>query len=328
MHRTTSIVENDFRTAVGAAVLAPSLHNSQPWRFRLAGDQVHVLTDPGRTPPVADADGWAARIACGAATYNLQLAFAVRGQPMQVQWRPVASERELVAALQPAPPRPPTPGQQRLFLAVPNRHSNRHPFRSQLVPPVARLAMIEAAAAEGAWLDLVVGRIPVAAVGEIAHAANRVLQRDVAYAAELAAWTHRDGVAVDGVPADVGGFNAGPQDLLPQRPFSDLVRMAGENVEDDPLVAVLGTIGDRPVDQLRAGYALQRVLLTITDHGLASSMLSQPIEVASAREQLRISLGRSGTPQMVLRVGYGDPASATPRRPVADVIDAPREGAE
>jgi hypothetical protein len=246
---------------------------------------------------------------------------------MEVQWRPAPSERDRMATLRPAPPRAPTPGQERLFRAIPNRHSNRRPFRSQMVPPEARIAMIEAAADEGAWLELVVGRIPVAAVGEIAHAANRVLQRDAAYAAELASWTRRDGAAVDGVPADAGGFSAQPQDLLPQRPFSDLVRMAGTDSED-PLVAVLGTMGDSPTDHLQAGYALQHVLLTITDLGLASSMLSQPIEVASAQEQLRISLGRYGTPQMVLRVGYGDAPSSTPRRPVDDVIDVPVERVE
>jgi hypothetical protein len=92
--------------------------------------------------------------------------------------------------------------------------------------------------------------------------------------------------------------------------------------EREPLVAVLGTGGDLPVDQMVAGYALQRVLLTITDLGLASSMFSQPIEVKAAREQLRIALGRFGCPQMVLRVGYGESGPTTPRRPVSDVIDA------
>jgi hypothetical protein len=86
-------------------------------------------------------------------------------------------------------------------------------------------------------------------------------------------------------------------------------------------VAVLGTAGNLAVDHLRAGYALQRVLLTITDLGLCCSMLSQPIEVPSAREQLRLALGRHGTPQMVLRIGYGDPGSSSARRPVLEVID-------
>jgi len=316
-----SISDREFRLAVEAAILAPSMHNSQPWRFRLDGDEVHVLADLGRTPPVADPDGWAARIACGAATYNLQLAFAMHGTPLSVHWRPDPAQPALMAALRPAPARPPTPEEERLFRAIPHRRSNRRPFRAQPVPSAARVAMIQAAASAGAWLDLVVGPIPLAAVSEIAHAANRVLLRNAAYAAELAAWSGRDADAVDGVPAGAGGLSVGPQDLLPQRPFGELVRTATDPA-DEPLVGVLGTPGNSHRDQFRAGYALQHVLLTITDHGLACSLLSQPIEVPAAKEQLRIALGRPGTPQMVLRIGYADPAPPTPRRPVAEVIDA------
>lgn len=316
-----AIAHDEFQAAVAAAILAPSLHNSQPWRFRLAGDRIDVLADTDRSPPIADADGWATRIACGAATYNLQLAFAAHGHPLRPQWLPVIGDRRLLASLRPAEPRPPTPLQQRLFRAIPHRHSNRRPFRPELVPPDVRMALLDAAREELAWLELVVGRIPVAAVAEIAHAANRVLHRDDAYVAELAAWSRRPQTAVDGVPAGAGGLAAEPQDLLPQRPFGDLIRVPGKDYEPDPLVAILGTLGDTTIDHLQAGYALQRILLTITDRGLTSSMLSQPIEVPAAREQLRLALGRYGTPQMMLRIGYGEAGVSTPRRPVADVVD-------
>ncbi len=86
---------------------------------------------------------------------------------------------------------------------------------------------------------------------------------------------------------------------------------------------MLGSVGNTAVDQVIAGQALQRLLLTATDAGLSVSMLSQPIEVPSAREQLRLSLGRFGTPQMVLRIGYGQPGRPTPRRGVDEVLDLP-----
>jgi hypothetical protein len=113
-----------------------------------------------------------------------------------------------------------------------------------------------------------------------------------------------------------------PQDLLPQRAFSDRRRAPGRDFEPEPLVAILGTAGDRPHDQLIAGQALQRVLLTVTDAGLACSMISQPIEVPAARDQLRRSLGRSGMPQMALRIGFGRPGSPSRRRPLEDVLSA------
>jgi hypothetical protein len=127
--------------------------------------------------------------------------------------------------------------------------------------------------------------------------------------------TLEDGLAL------LGGPSPEPQDLFPQRILSDRDRAPGRDFEPEPLVAILGTNGDSLGDQLKAGYALQRVLLTLTDLGLAASMLSQPIEVPAAREQLRLALGRYGTPQMVLRIGYGQPGITTPRRDPSEVID-------
>jgi nitroreductase len=315
------IDEADFTAGVSAAIRAPSMHNTQPWRFRLTADSVEVLADRERSLPAADPTGWGLRLACGAATFNLRLEFAVRGRPLDVCWQPSRSDPTVVAVLTPAANRPATPLENSLRDAIGRRHSNRRPFLAEPVPTPARMRLVEAARTEAAWLELVTGMAPVGAVAEIAHAANRVLARDARYAAELGAWTRYGEAATDGVPAIAGGPSPEPQDLLPGRPFGDRPRAPGRDFEPEPLVAVLGTAGDLPTDQLRAGHALQRVLLTSTDLGLAASMLSQPIEVPAAREQLRLALGRYGTPQMVLRIGYGEPGVATPRRPIADVIE-------
>lgn len=321
MTTVAAITDTLFRQSVAAAVRAPSLHNTQPWRFRRDSghDAIEVWADRTRTLPVADPDGWGLRISCGAATCNLRIAAAAHGQPLKVQWLP-SSDRGLLARLTPDAPRPPTASELGLYQAVPVRRSNRAPFRPEPVPVSARAALVAAAAADDAWLDLVSGLVPVAAVAEIANAANRVLCRDPAYLAELRSWTRHGEPADDGVPAEAGGPTAEPQDLLPQRAFGDRPRTPGHDFEPDPLVAVLGTAGNTPNDQLRAGHALQRVLLTITDLGLAASMLSQPIEVPAAREQLRLALSRYGTPQMVLRIGFGEPGPSTPRRPYEQVI--------
>jgi len=317
----TSIDEPTFRAAVEAAVRAPSLHNSQPWRFRRRSDSIEVLADPARGLPSSDPTGWAVNIACGAATFNMRLALAVMQRPVDVRWRPHPADPLVVAALTPAASRSATPLEQRLFAAIPRRHSNRDPFWPDPVPVDARARLLDAAIAEAAWLELVTGTAAVGAVAEIAHAASRVLNRNPSYVAELTAWTRPDDSASDGVPASAGGPSSEPQDLFPQRPFGDRERALGRDFEAEPLVGVLGTAGDLPSDQLAGGQALQRVLLTITDLGLTASMLSQPIEVPAAREQLRLALGRYGTPQMVLRIGYGQPGYPTPRRGAAEVID-------
>jgi nitroreductase len=309
----------DLRRAAAAAVRAPSLHNSQPWRFRLRDGAIEVLADPDRQLAVADSTGWAVRIAGGAATYNARLALAAAGTPAEVVLRPDPTRPELLARLTPGRPRPATYTEADLAAAIPRRHSNRRPFWPDPVPPEVRQRLVEAARAEAGWLDLLVGMTALSGFAEIARSADRVLRRDASYQAEMSTWTHADD-APDGVAVLAGAPVAEPQDLLPQRAFTDRRRAPGRDFEPEPLVAILGTAGDRPQDQLIAGQALQRVLLTVTDAGLACSMISQPIEVPAARDQLRRSLGRSGMPQMALRIGYGQPGGPTRRRAVEDVL--------
>ncbi|MBU2669944.1 nitroreductase family protein [Actinoplanes bogorensis] len=306
---------DDLLRAATAGIRAPSLHNTQPWLFRERDGAIEILADPSRRLAVADRTGWATRIAIGAATFNARLALP----SAVVTLRPDRADPDLMARLTPGPARPRSYGEQALFEAIPRRHSHRAPFWPDPVSPLSRRRIIEAARAENAWLDLLVGMVPLAGFAEIARSADRVLRRDTRYQSEMAGWTHADN-APDGVPVSVGGPAPEPQDLLPQRAFADRRRAPGRDYEPEPLVAVLGTAGDRPTDQLRAGQALQRVLLTITDAGLAASLISQPIEVPAARDQLRRALGRSGHPQMALRIGYGHPGPAAPRRPLIDVL--------
>ncbi len=306
--------------ALAAAVRAPSMHNTQPWLFRRRPDGIDVFADDDRRLPVADPTGWAVRIACGAAVFNLRMAFAALGLTPVVRLRPEPTEPHLLARVTAGPPHSPTPAEERLYAAIPRRHSNRAPFTPQPVPADVRAQILQIARGEGAWLELLIGPAAVGAVAEIAHSANMVLHRDVRYQAELEAWTRAQETSGDGVPAAAGGPSPEPQDVLPRRPFVLDQHSTEADVEPEPLVAILGSPGDLPGDQLTAGQAMQRILLTITDAGLAASLLSQPIEVASAREQLRIALGRYGTPQIVVRIGYGQPGWPTPRRPIAEAL--------
>jgi nitroreductase len=311
--------DQDLRRAAEAGIRAPSFNNSQPWLFRLRDGAIEVHIDPGRRLAYLDESGWAARLACGAATYNARLALAAAGRPATVTLHPDPADRDLVARLTPGRPRPLTYAERDLHAAIPRRHSDRGPFWPAPVPTGTRMRLLDAARDEGAWLELLVGMTALSAFAEIAHSADRVLHRDTAYQIQLAGWTHVDN-ARDGIPITAGAPLPEPQDLLPQRFFNDRRRAPERDYEPEPLVGILGISGDQPIDHTAAGQALQRVLLTATDAGLDTSLISQPIEVPAARDQLRRSLGRSGWPQIAIRFGYGTPGSATPRRDVAEVL--------
>jgi nitroreductase len=318
---TTGYSQEDLAAAAQAAILAPSMHNSQPWRLRLSGGAIEVRLDMARLPDIP-ARAWAGRVSCGAAVFNLRLALAILGKPPVVLVQPLDRDRDVVARLVPDDPRPPSGAERALYAAIPRRHSNRMPFSTETVPADIRFLLREAARSEDGWLDLIIGTSAVNALAEVVNAANRVLQRDEGYAGELARWS-REEIASDGVSVRAAGYAPEPQDLLPMRAFGARTRPPGRDYEPEPLVAVLGAATDRDSDQVAAGLALERVLLTATDAGLAVSMFSQPIEVPAARERLRTALGRKGVPQMVLRVGYGHPGHPSLRRPAASAIDPP-----
>lgn len=321
----------DVVAAVEAAVRAPSMHNSQPWRFRLRDDAIEVRVDPARRLAATDPTGWGARLAGGAALCNLRLAAAVQGWQPEVRICPDRGDPELLAVLSGGHHRPPTPAERRLVAAIWRRRSHRAPFWPDPVPADARARLVAAARAEGGWLELLVGPGPAAATAQLARTADELLMRRPAYRAEIAAWSRGGGdpgaalSAMDGIAPAAAGPPPRPQDLLPARPYAGTPGGRpdgdGRDTGAHPLVAVLGTAGDTAGDQVLAGQLLQRVLLTATEDGLATAMVSQPIEVPSIREQLRLALGRSGAPQMLLRIGYGVPGAQSPRRGAGEVLD-------
>ena len=312
----------DFDGVVRVATLAPSMHNTQPWRFRQSDGAIELSLDPERQLRVADASGWASRVGCGAALFNLRLALAVRGTPGRVTLAPDTDDPYLLARVTLGERRAPLPSELRLHHAIALRHSNRMPFIDKPVPADVRAALTAAARAEDARLDLLIHPAAVEETADLLHTAQRALEREPAYRDEMAAWIRADGSASDGVTRSAGGPAPAPDELLRRRDFGGR-ELAGQlDYGRDPLLAVLSTATDWAADQVQAGQALQRVLLTAADIGLSASLFSQPIEVKPVRDQLRLALAHRQEPQMLMRFGYAIPAPRSPRRPVTEVVDA------
>ena len=320
---TLGLDPDQIDALLAAAGRAPSLHNSQPWRFRLRPRAIELHADLDRQLPVADPDGRELRLACGAALFNVRLVLHGLGIRPIVTFFPDPAQPALLAAVRHGGHKPPTPQQMRLRDAIPTRRTNRHPFADVAVGPAEQRELRRAALEEGAWLQLVDDPRHRSALQRLAARAHQTQLADPAFVAELARWTGIGPERRDGVPSSAGGPQPAPHDRWTLRDFSAggaPDRPPGRNFEHEPTIAVLAPYLSGPEADLRAGQALQRVLLTATVHGLAVSFLSQLVEVATAREELRRLIGATRSPLAVLRIGRGWPVPATQRRDVADLV--------
>jgi nitroreductase len=305
---------------VQTAGLAPSLHNSQPWRFRIREAGIDVLADPGRRLEALDPAGRELLISVGAAVFTLRLAIRREGWIPELTVFPDPTEPDLVARVVPGRRAAPSAAVTALATVIAQRHTNRWPFDDAVVPADAIEQLNAAAAHEGALLT-VAGAASRTLILGLGHAAERQLRASGGYRAELSRWTRRSPRHRDGIPPAA----IGPWDSLERLPLRDFGLLQSqpwrttERFEAHPTIAVLATDGDRPEDWVRAGQALQRVLLVATRLNLATTPISQPVEIPAIRELLTDThAGRWA--QMIVRLGYGLPAAATPRRPLEEIL--------
>jgi len=315
---------------IRVAARAPSVHNTQPWRFRVGDQAIELFADRGRqlsTDPV----GREMLISCGAALYGLRLAVRSLGHVPEVELfpapeacRPPAGLR-LLARVRLGSASPTNPAERKMLDAVPHRHTHRGPF--ELVPlPAGLLADLQAdAIAEGATLavvDLERARPGLAAL-IAAEASTQDL--DPVVRAETIRWTRAaSSVCRDGVPAHAFPARPGRKPgRLPERDF-DLGRGLGwlpEGGSAAPVAAVLVTAGDGEEDWLRAGQALDRLLLHAASQWTFARLQTQALQTAMARNLIRSRLSLPGAPQLMLQLGVARTAHAVGRRLTAELIE-------
>ena len=317
------IVAEQAGYLIGVAVRAPSVHNTQPWRFTVVGDAIELHADASRRLTV-DPDGREMIVSCGAALYGLRLAARSLGYLPEVGLLPSPGGRRPLARVRLVPAAPMTADERKMLAAVPHRHTHRGPFEAGPLPAGLFERLWDDARAEGAMLSGIgPGAVREELLADLA-AAGRERDLDPRSRAETRWWSRDPGsTARDGVPAHAFPASpARPGGRLPQRDF-DLGRGLGllpAGGPAAPVTAVLSTSGDSEADWLRAGQALERLLLHAATQWVFASLNSQPLEDAGIRTRIKDRLHLPGWPQMLLAFGVSRTAHPTARRPVADVI--------
>ncbi|MEU5371537.1 nitroreductase family protein [Streptomyces sp. NPDC005951] len=322
--RITAVVPS----LVEEAVTAPSMHNAQPWKFvhRSGTNLLSLYGDPDRAMPVGDPDHRGLHIGCGAALLNLRVAAAYRGWKPLAQLLPDRRDPWRLADVRLEDSGNTDPQLADLHPAVRLRHTSRYPFTEEAVAPEILDELSAAALLEGARL-IVPGVWHADAVLDLVHDAELYESANEAMRAEIITWT-RTGKAGEGPDTEgVPSYAFGPRQhgvTAPVRDF-DVPRSsrdrASATFEERPQIALLGTRSDLAADWLRAGQAMERILLQATLDGLATSVISQPLEWPELRHLTRDPNSTMGFVQMIIRFGYGPSGPETPRRPATEILE-------
>jgi hypothetical protein len=310
------------RRLVSLAIRAPSVHNSQPWAWRIRPEAIDLYADQTRRLDAADPVGRNLVISCGAALHHLRVAATASGLRPEVTRMPDPADPDMLARITFTPaPRPPSAAAD--LLAIENRRTDRRRFTSWPVPSERLNVLARVVEEDGGHavpitdvtdrfrLDLLVAR------------AHRLQQRDAAIVAEVQRWTDRN--AYDGLPTDHLPTRPNAPDTLPSRFGEGLLPDFGQELESgDGLVLLCGD-DDSRASWLRAGESLSALWLHAVQGGLSVVPLSQVVEVAETRDALQHQvLGGLAVPMLLVRVGW-QPISRsqltpTPRRPLDDVL--------
>lgn len=303
------------------AILAPSSHNTQPWRFVIADNTVSLYADRSRALPANDPCDRELTISCGCALMNLRVAAAHAGLEAHCEVTPDDSDEDLLALVSFTPADASSLPGVELFPSIEDRRTCRKRFDADDVPAPVLHALAAAAAEEACWLEVIESEQNRQACVALVAQGDSMQWSNPGWRSELAAWMHPgrecDGLTVPGIVAPIA------QAVVRTFDMGDGVAAKDRQLADaSPVLAVLGSAGDTVADWLAAGQALQKILLTAHSRGLQASYLNQPIQIESLRPELHKLVKQDGFAQILLRLGFtDDEIEATPRRPLDEVVE-------
>jgi len=319
MKPATTMVDRRIGDALtGAAAIAgqaPSILNTQPWRWRLEPGRLELFAERSRQLPVTDPEGRLLTISCGAALHHARTALAAAGWSVHVARRPDPDQPDLLATLTITGPASVSEAATRLAGAIPLRHTDRRPVSDAPLPDAHLNAIAAAARAHAGLQVLTHGQVPDLAAA--VHRAAAVRADDPRVGAELAYWTGTPAPTGTGIPTGVLP-DSSAQTTVPGRDFGRTGTLPiGSGHDRAAVYALLFGTADDPVSWLRSGEALSAAWLTATTLGVSVVPLSDVVEVTYTWQTMRHLLAGLGCPHLVLRLGIADTEPAgyvrTPR---------------
>ena len=315
----------EMREMIRYATLAPSGHNTQPWKFMVQGDTIRILPDYSRRLPAVDPQDRELWISLGCALENLVLAAQRAGFAAEVTG-PDAKQDFITVHLQ----RSSRPGRSSLFEAIPHRQNNRSLYDGRPIPP-ATLKMLDTVNSNtGVSVQVFTDVVHKEAIIEYIKAGDRRQFGDPAFVAELVSWIRFNTPEAlhsrDGLYTRCTGNPEVPRWLgrrfLTSASAGSQADTSAKKARSSSGLIVLAAAQDDKPHWVQTGRLYERLALTLTAAGVKVAFLNQPAEVPELRSQFQTYLGLgTAQPQLLLRYGYADPSPHSLRRPLDQVLE-------
>lgn len=322
--QTEAAVPVQMRELVRYATLAPSGHNTQPWRFALLGDTIRILPDYSRRLPAVDPQDRELWISLGCALENLVIAAGAAGYEADVTY-PTPDADRLTVHLPRSPAHGPTP----LFEAIPHRQNNRSLYDGRAVPPAETKKIEAVMSGAGVSTLIFTDTRHKEALIEYIKAGDRRQFGDPAFVAELVSWIRFNKPealhSLDGLYTRCTGNPDVPRWLgrrfLTAASAGSQADTSARKARSSSGLIVIASASDDKRHWVETGRLYERLARTLTALGIQVAFLNQPAEVTGLRSQFQSYLGLgTAQPQLLLRFGFADALPHSLRRPVEQVL--------
>lgn len=296
------------------AVLAPSGHNTQPWRFGHEGQTLRLEFDSSRHLAYSGSLAAEPHVSLGACLEVLRLAALGFGYELKIKY---VMQAELIATIQLGAP---TQADPSLLSAICHRASNRSFYKDE---PLAKTAIDQLLTNElkEASLLAVTDKATIRYLAEETKIATEVIMSDPQFRAELSVWVRNNHTKqVDGMPGFVQGMPT-PPSMIAKHVIKHLDISKGQAKKDSarvlnsPAVILVSAHQFSPQAFMEVGRLYARVCVLAQQAGLATNGVGAATIDPEAKLRIKNKLHLDYLPTALIRLGHATkPARHTPRR--------------
>jgi hypothetical protein len=308
-------------------VLAPSGPNTQPWKLSIKGNEVSLIADFARSLPNVDPNDRTLYISNGCLLANILLGAEHFGLEYSVKCLPdgQSGDRTAVVRFSEVSSSVTKPRFSDLFKEITKRHTNRKRYEDRAIEDEKLKELKSCINREGFRLDIITDKEVKNKMANLLGSAHKIQLGNKAFRKELASWVRPNtSDAKDGLPgysfgysdfeSFFGSFIFGTFDMSGSR-----ARIETAFMKASPALAVLSTESDDKLTWIKTGILFEILFLTATKLNVMFDLFSQPIGIPELRQEMSQILNAK-YPQILIRMGYAEPAKHTPRRTIEEVL--------